>query len=331
MLEQYLENIRTLSKKSEPFATVVVVRREAPSSGKTGDKAVINQSGEVMGWVGGGCVDAIVKKEAEDAMKTGKARLVRIGYAPSTTKEEGVMEYKMTCQSDGAVEVFIDPVLPPPHVVVMGQTAIAKAVVKMSKAAGYRVTAVAPDADLSTFEKVDELITQMNLTQVKTTPATCIVIATQGNQDEVALEQALRKPHAYIGFVASRKKKASVSDYLQQQGLDAQAIAAVKSPAGIDIHAKTPEEVAVSILAEMISVRRTTASMAFAGFENSGNEAAKPTIYINPVCGVAVDTSNPRHVVEYAGEKVYFCCDGCKVKFELEPGRYVKAGESSPE
>ena len=104
----------------------------------------------------------------------------------------------------------------------------------------------------------------------------------------------------------------------------AQAIAAVNTPGGIDSPAKPSDEVAVSFSAEMISVRRTRASMAFAGFENSGNEAAKPTIYINPVCGVAVDMNNPRHVVEYEGEKVYFCCDGCKVKFELEPGSDVE-------
>ena len=114
MLESFLDKGQELRKRNEPFAIAVVVRREAPSSGKTGDKAIINKFGEIIGWVGGGCVRAILIKEAEDAMKTGIARLVRIGKSLTQSQQEGVMEYKMTCQSEGLVEVFIEPVLHPP-------------------------------------------------------------------------------------------------------------------------------------------------------------------------------------------------------------------------
>ncbi len=171
--QQYLDKLLDLQKKAEPFAMAIVVRREAPSSGKLGDKAVINKFGEIFGWVGGGCVKAIMIKEAEDAMKTGKARLVIIGKSLSNSKCGDVMEYKMTCQSDGTVEVFIEPVLPQPHLVVMGKTAIAKALAKIARAAGYRVTAVAQEAKPDTFGQVDELITQLKLDQVKTTPCIC--------------------------------------------------------------------------------------------------------------------------------------------------------------
>jgi xanthine dehydrogenase accessory factor len=326
MLEQFLKNTIDLKKKNEPFAIAVVVRREAPSSGKVGDKALVNKHGEMIGWVGGGCVKGILVKEAEDAMRSGKARLVKIGKSLIPSNQEGVMEYKMTCQSEGTVEVFIEPVLPQPHLVVMGKSAIAKALVKMAGIAGYRITGVAQDANLSTFEKVDELITQVNLANVKTSPASFIVVATQGEGDEKALTEALQKDCAYLGFVASKKKMVAVATYLQDSGIDKTKIDAIVSPAGIDINAKQPEEVAISILAQMIQLQNSaSARPVFTQFESTKEDGGKaPVYYINPVCGVPVDMNNPKHVVEYKNEKIYFCCDGCKVKFDAEPDRYMK-------
>jgi xanthine dehydrogenase accessory factor len=326
MLSKFLEKTQELSRKNEPFALAVVVRREEPSSGKVGDKAVINKFGEIIGWVGGGCVRAIIIKEAEDAMKTGQARLVRIGKNTGTVNAKGTIEYKMTCQSEGTVEVFIEPVLPAPHLVVVGKSAIARALVKMAKTAGYRITAMANDARPDTFEGPDQLITQLSFAQVKTDPSTSIVVATQGEQDEKALEMALQQQYAYLGFVASQKKKTSVMAYLADAGLDATRINAIESPAGIDIKAKRPEEVAISILAAMILRRNTLpADFSFTKFDETRAEAGKPAFYINPVCGVPVDINNPKHVVDYHGEKVYFCCDGCHTKFIAEPERYMKA------
>jgi xanthine dehydrogenase accessory factor len=326
LLKNFLHTTLEFTKKNEPFAIAIVVRRDSPSSGKTGDKAVINKYGEMTGWVGGGCVNAILIKEAEDAMRTGKARLVKIGKSLIAQKQEGVMEYKMTCQSEGTVEVFIEPVLPLPHLLVMGKTAIAKALVKMAKLAGYRVTAVAVDAKPTTFDQVDELITQINLEKVQTNAATFIVVATQGEQDEASLEQALKKEYAYIGFVASQKKKEAVFEYLKGVGIDEKKITTIHSPAGIDINAKKPEEVSISILAEIVQIQNTHPSpQVFTHFAETRAEAGKPKFYINPVCGVPVDVSSPKHIIEYKNEKVYFCCDGCKVKFEAEPDKYITA------
>jgi xanthine dehydrogenase accessory factor len=325
MLDQFLKNTDLLRKKNEPFALAMVVRRDAPSSGKVGDKAVINKHGEMIGWVGGGCVKGILIKEAEDAMRTGKARLVKIGKSLTTLKQDGVMEYKMTCQSEGTVEVFIEPILPKPHIVVIGKSAIAKALVKMAAVAGYRITGVAQDADLTTFEKVDELITQVKLTNVKTTVATCIVVVTQGEGDEKALTEALQKDYAYLGFVASKKKMISVAAYLESSGFDKKKIETITSPAGIDINAKQPEEVAISILAQIIQAQNSaTAPGIFQQYETTKEDGGKaPVYYINPVCGVPVDMNNPKHLVEYKNEKIYFCCDGCKVKFDAEPEKYM--------
>ena len=326
MPENLILKAQELQKNNEPFATATVVWREAPSSAKTGDKAIINKFGDLIGWVGGGCVKGIIIKEAEDAMKSGKARLVKISPAGSSEKQEGIMEYKMTCMSEGSVDVFIEPNLPPPHLVVIGKSAIAKALVKMAKTAGYRVTAVAPDATPATFEKVDELFTQLNLQQVKIHAATSILVATQGEQDEAALEMALQQQCAYIGFVASRKKKASVFEYLSQHGIDKNLLARVMSPAGLDINAKKPEEVAISILAEIIQVQNSAAiGIGFTRYEEAfGSSGSSAKFYINPVCGIPIDTANPKHIVDYNGEKVYFCCDGCKVKFDAEPEKYMK-------
>lgn len=326
MYEDFFDKLAELRKRNEPFVIATVVRRESPSSGKRGDKAIVDKYGGITGWIGGGCVKGIILKEADDAVKSGQSRLVKVGRSLASERQDGVVDYKMTCMSEGTIEVFIEPVLPSPHIVVMGKTAIAKALVKIAKTAGYRVTAVAAEATPTTFDKVDELITQIKLDQVKISSSSSIVVCTQGEQDEEALEQALKQKCAYIGFVASRKKKAGVFEYLQQQGIDEKRLAIIKSPAGIDITAKKPEEVAISILAEIIHVQNNRP--ADTGYFNEQmNEtqikAIKPSYYINPVCNMPVDKISPKHIIEYKDEKVYFCCDGCKEKFEAEPEKYM--------
>jgi xanthine dehydrogenase accessory factor len=325
MLDRFLEKAQELRKNNEPFAIAMVVRREVPSSGKTGDKAIINKFGEIIGWVGGGCVKSIIVKEAEEAMKSGKPRLVKIGNSNPVPEQDGVIAYKMTCHSEGTVEVYIEPELPAPHLVVMGNSAIARALVKIGKAAGYRVTVVAPDVKPGSFEKVDELITQLNLQQVKTGRSSFIVVATQGEQDEAALEQALSKNSSYIGFVSSRRKKVQVMSYLQKTGIDQKRLDDIYSPAGVDINAKTPEQVAISILAEIIRIQTSLpAAIGFTEYAETREEAGKQKFYINPVCGVPIDMNSPKHIVDYKGELVYFCCDGCKVKFDADPEKYMK-------
>jgi xanthine dehydrogenase accessory factor len=329
MFDTFISEAEMLRKRNEPFAVAIVVRRDAPSSGKVGDKAVINRFGNIFGWVGGGCVKGILVKEAEDAMRTGKPRLVRVGKTLNPSNQDGVMEYKMTCQSDGALEIFVEPVLPKPHLLVIGKSVIAKALVKLGHASGYRITGVAEGADLSTFEKVDELITQLNLANVATTASTCIVVVTQGEGDEKALSEALKKQRGYLGFVASRKKMASLQTYLADAGFSGNDIQSITAPAGLDINAKRPEDVAISILAQLVQVRQKNPEgmMDFSGFNwpTDQNDKPSPVYYINPVCGIPVDIHHPKHVIEYKGENVYFCCDGCKVKFEAAPDKYMKA------
>ncbi len=324
MFDEFYNKSEALRKQNDLFATATVVRREAPCSGRSGDKAIIDQYGEITGWIGGGCVKGIVLKEAEDAMKTGVARLVKVGKSYTLNKEDGVNEYKMTCMSEGTVEIFIEPVLPASHLVVIGKTVIAKALVKIAKAAGYKVTAVAPEAKPATFEKVDMLITQLSLQPVKISAATAIVICTQGENDAEALQLVVDQPCFYKGFVASAKKKTALFESLIEKGFKKEKINEIHSPAGININAKKPEEVAISILSEIIKEQNNLPVSGFMAFNQTGPQSGRPTYYINPVCGIPVDMNSPKHIVEYNGEKIYFCCDGCKVKFDAEPHKYVK-------
>jgi xanthine dehydrogenase accessory factor len=322
MFDVFIQKVEEYRRQNEPFATAIVVRREAPSSGKAGDKAVINKYGEIYGWIGGGCTKSIILNEAEKAMKDGKPRFVRVS-PDDTENAEGITAYRMTCHSGGAVDVFIEPVLPRPHLVVLGKSAIARALVKLAKSIDYRVTAVAADAGIDTFEEVDELHTKMELQGVRVGPRTFFVVATQGEEDEKALLATLSEDRPYIAFVASRRKRDVLFDYLKSEGIPEERLSAVHTPAGLDIQAKLPEEVAISILAEVIQTLRTS-DIEFTTFHRERTATGKDQMYINPVCGIPVDPASAKHVLEYGKEKVYFCCDGCKISFEKDPGKYMK-------
>ena len=320
MFNHFLEEARRLYQMKEPFAIAFVVNRQAPSSGKPGDKAVIEKNGTVNGWIGGGCTRGIVVKEATDAIRDGKPRLVRI--SPESTGEpmenSNVKDYRMTCHSGGAVEVYIEPVLPRPQLLVMGKSHVAMALSRLGKAMDYTVTVVSKAADAEMFPDASAIVSQTEIPDGAVYPNTCIVVCTQGENDEDALEQAVRSEAPYIAFVASRRKANGIFHTLRQRGLDFDQLKRVKTPAGLDINAKLPEEVAVSILAEIIAFMRSE--------EAAGElaaEAANPDIFINPVCNIPVSKSTAKHVITYKGENYYFCCDGCRTTFEKEPEKYA--------
>jgi xanthine dehydrogenase accessory factor len=322
MLDEFIKKLAEYRQANEPFATALVVRRQAPSSGKAGDKALINKYGEIFGWIGGGCTKAIIVSEAEKAMRDGKARLVRVSPEAQAGDTEGIVAYTMTCHSGGAVDVYIEPVLPKPQLLVMGKSAIAQALVKLGKAIDYRVTALAPGAAPDTFPGVDALHTQLNLDGLRFQPHSFLVVATQGEQDEEALIEALKDERPYVAFVSSRKKRDAVFEYLRAAGVPDKRLSKVHSPAGLDIGARLPEEVAVSILAEIIHTLRTAQSE-FTDYQSERAGADKPRMYVNPVCGIPVDPLTAKHVIRYLEENVYFCCDGCKIAFEQEPEKYL--------
>jgi xanthine dehydrogenase accessory factor len=261
---EIIDWISQMKAKGEPFALATVVRTVAATAVKAGAKAVIRADGTVSeGWIGGGCARAAVLKAARDAIADGKPRLVSV-QPPDILQEQGlrageeragVRFAKNMCPSQGTMDVFIEPVLPRPQIVVCGSSPVAVAIADLARRTGYAVTACAPAAEQSAFAEVDRRIEGYAL-PVSEDGLRFVVISTQGRGDEAALRAALASETDYIAFVGSGKKGAALKAALAADGLDPARLAAVKAPAGLDLGAITPEEIAVSILAEIIAARR---------------------------------------------------------------------------
>ena len=329
MLSEILKEVQGLQQESAPFAIAMVINRVMPSSGKPGDKAIIREDGTVSGWIGGGCTRGIVIKEALDAIEANKPRIVRIHPDGNIESKPGVVDYKMTCHSGGAVELYIEPVLPKPHLLILGKSHIAMALSKVAKTIGYNITVMANGAEKYAFPDAD-LILDKGIQNEALQSNSCIVVCTQGEQDEDALEWAIKSGVSYVSFVSSRKKAHAVFNQLKMRGITIDQLKQIKTPAGLDIGAKTPEEVAISILAELIAHIRNDdfqpieVDRIASNSMTSNSNTSESGIYINPVCGIPVEKSTAKHILEHAGQKVYFCCDGCKVSFEKEPEKYME-------
>ena len=302
-----------------------------------GDKAIIFSDGKMWGWIGGGCAQPVVIKEALKALADGKPRLVRI--SPTAAPEDGIVDYTMTCHSGGTLDIYIEPVLPKPHILVFGRSPIAQTLARLGRAIGYRVSVVAPGADQEQFPDVDLLqtgsnLSELNLNERRNTTDTFIVVSTQGENDEEALEQAARTSAKYVAFVASKVKAQKVIEYLREAGVPSDRVNHIHAPAGLDIHATSPEEIAVSILAEIIQLKGTRAkgvegprSPLAAGFPVLNLPVSHPPAPNNeardPVCGMFVNVSGARHKSAHKGTDVYFCCAGCKQTFDRNPEKYT--------
>ncbi|MEZ4954151.1 MAG: XdhC/CoxI family protein [Saprospiraceae bacterium] len=244
MFNEFLNKSNELYSGNEPFAIAFVVNRQVPSSGKPGDKAVIQKNGVITGWIGGGCTRGIVLKEALLSIKDGKPRLVRISPDGQKLEESNIVAYNMTCHSGGAVEIYIEPVLPKPHLLLMGKSHVAMALNKIGKAMDYKVSVISKGADKIIFPGAD-LIEEGDLKAEHILPNTCIVVCTQGENDELALEQAVKSGVPYVSFVSSRRKANAIFRILKQRGVSFEDLKKIKTPAGLDINAKLPEEVAI--------------------------------------------------------------------------------------
>jgi len=294
MFDTFFGQALRLNENGQAFALAVVVRHEKPSSGKIGDKAVIRADGTIDGWIGGGCVQPVVIREARKALADGRPRFVRI--APSDHEApEGIIEYPMTCHSGGTLDVYIEPVFPKPHLVIFGTSAVAQALTRLGKAIDYRITVIAPEADATQFADADVLLNEINLDEVSLTDATFLIVASQGRNDERALTAAVESNSEYVALVASRKKAEALFGTLRRNRLAEDAIERVRVPAGLDIKAKLPEEIAVSILAEIIQVRRQTVHPeidASSGKRSDGTDGpAAETLHIGEMrCAHCIDT-----------------------------------------
>ena len=257
-----LDLVSRLRAAEEPFALATVVRTVSVTAAKAGAKAVIRPDGSVAaGWIGGGCARGATLKAARAALADGRSRLVSIQPEDLLAQlgvqagddREGVEFASNLCPSKGTMDVFVEPVLPRAALVVLGSSPVALALAELARPLGYSVTLAAPLADLPAIPEVDRFIDGFGV-DAEQRAQRFVVVSTQGKGDEVALKAALAVPADYHGFVGSRRKMAALREKLAAAG--AAALDRVKAPAGLDIGAITPEEIALSILAEITERRR---------------------------------------------------------------------------
>ncbi len=259
-----LDELNALKASGEPFAIATVVRTVALTAAKAGAKALIRRDGTLSaGWIGGGCARAAVLKAACAALNDGRPRLVSVqpgdalqdGGVAAGQRRDGVEFAKNMCPSQGTMDVFVEPVLPKPELLVCGATPVAVALADLGKRLGFLVAVAAPAEDHARFAEIDIAIPSDDLTRL-VGGERYIVVATQGKGDEAALAAALAAPARHVAFVGSHRKAAALRRALAARGADPDRLSALHSPAGLDIGAVTPEEIALSILAEIVQVRR---------------------------------------------------------------------------
>jgi len=286
-----------LGRRGEPFALATVVRCERPTSVKPGAKAIVHANGTVSGWIGGACAEPTVVREALAALRDGQPRLLSLvgegGQRPGRT--EGVLQYPMTCHSGGTLEIYVEPFLPKPALLLLGHGPVLETLAALGRATQFDVSVVDPDAPVRS--------------PLALGPGTFVVVATHGASDEEALTRVLATDVVYVSLVASRRRAAAVVERLKQRGVSPERLGALKAPAGLDIGAVTPEEIAVSIMAEIVQLRRSPKVI--------GAEAERPEEATDPICGMLVDVANARYRTVTTEGTVYFCCAACKEQYDL--------------
>jgi xanthine dehydrogenase accessory factor len=303
-----------LSKRGEAFALATVVWRQGPSSGQQGSRAVITEAGELHGWIGGACAEPVVIREAQRVIADGEARLLLLGTPEQfgAAVPEGMTVVPIACQSEGALEVYIEPVLPAPHLVVVGRSPMAHTLADLARALGWRAV----------------LIDGPDFTSADAGERSMVVVATQGHYDEEAVEQAVAARPAYLGLVGSQRRGTALLGYLAERGVPKDRLDKVRVPAGLDLGRTTHEEIAVAILAELVQLRASGAlprqAAQAAQAAQAGKPAAEAAHQTDPVCGMTVTADRSGKPLEHDGCTYYFCSAGCRRAFENDPAAYLK-------
>jgi xanthine dehydrogenase accessory factor len=285
-----------------------VVRVEPPTSARPGDKAVITADGRLRGWIGGSCSEPVVRREALRALAEGTPQLVRIVAAEEVrqTRKRGELMVATTCPSGGSLDIFIEPRVPRPLLLVFGETPVAETLTKLAELTGFRSRSV----------------TQAELATLSVPPTDAwAVVATMGHYDEDALEAALAHPDLDVSLIASTRRAAAVRGALLARGLDEQALGRLRTPAG-KVRGVTQEEIALLALAEVITARRRR------GQPRSKPEAANVVFATDQVCGMTVDPLTTTHKLAHLGTTYWFCSAGCQAEFEKAPERYLRPIEA---
>ena len=313
----WIHRAAELEKKSVPFAIATVIDTVAPTSAKPMAKAIITIDGKMEGWIGGGCAKDTIIDEALHCLKTGMASVLRL--SPEQLAD-GKVSYKkevfLTCESGGTLEFHIEPVLPMTKLVIYGNTPTVKALSKMGEHLGYEVYALAPG--ISKMDLPDGVIKKEEFSIIE---GQCVaIVATQGDGDLKALRAAVASKPEFLSLIASKKKTNTLLKQLENEGIEKDIIGSIKFPAGLDIGAITPQEIAVSIMAELVQQKRAVAQREEIILEVKDTENGKEQ---DPICGMLVDPQTADSFFEHDGVNYYFCCGGCKEKFEAEPAAYI--------
>ena len=297
-----LEQAAELARRGEEFALATVVWRQGPSSSHQGSRAIVTGSGEVHGWIGGACAEPAVIREAQRAIGDGEPRLLLLGTPEQFgAVPEGMTVIPISCQSDGAMEVYIEPVASSPHLVVVGRSPLAHTLHELALAVGWRSDLI----DVGDFaaDAVDA--------------RAVVVVATQGHGDEEAMEEAVRAEPAYLGLVASRRRGEAVLGYLADRGAPSDVLGRVRVPVGLDLGPTSHREIAVAILAELVQLRAAGALGT-----HHADRPAPPAQAIDPVCGMTVAADDTTRPFVHEGVTYHFCSAGCRGAFEQDPAAY---------
>ena len=306
--------------RDEPFVLATVVRVERPSSGRPGFKAIVRANGELIGWLGGSCAEAVLVSEGLRALRDGLPRMMRLTPTPRRGLPlEGIVEHVMECASGGTMDIFLEPHLPKPHLVVVGESPVVRALMDLARILDYRIVHVTLEPGGAAGND-DRVIRDLAGLAEVVTPDTYAVVATMGKYDETALTHLARTPAAYVGLVASRRRAAAVLEALREAGVEEATRARIQSPAGLDLSAETPKEIALSILAQIVQVRRTAAPRELPVSANPKLDAKETDV----VCGMQVDRDSPVRTT-HEGRVFLFCSEGCRTRFLKAPEAYGRA------
>jgi xanthine dehydrogenase accessory factor len=328
---EFHDRIARLAREGRLFAVATVVGRRAPVSAHLGDHAIVFADGRMEGFVGGACSHEIVRTQGLAVLAAGQGRIVSI--RPDAANVESAADrvvVPMTCASEGAVDVYIEPFVPPRLLVVAGATPIAAALARVARSLDYRVIRVVDARERADIESdaatlgytVASIEDTGALDQFLKRPETgrddrAVVVASQGHYDEDALAPALKNGVPYVALVASRARGTSVRQLLEDQGVP--NLTTLRNPAGLDLGAKTAPEIALSILAEIVQLARREASHVGAGHARPLHVSTS----IDPVCHMEVDVATARHTADVDGVTYYFCSAGCKARFVRQPHEFL--------
>lgn len=322
-----LRRAAELSERGDPFVLATVVGRTPPSSARVGRKALVRADGTLEGWLGGSCIEPVVRREARAALRERRSRYV-ILTPDGEADRPGASVHPMTCHSGGTVEIFVEPQLPVPALTLFGDSPVNRALCRLGPVAGLRVEVVGaedPEAfpEARTLESLDTVGGGDGGPGVER----YAVVATMGDWDEDAVRQALDAGARYVGLVASPARAEEVRRRVEDGG--ASWDERVRSPAGLDLGAEEPGEIAVTILAEVIAARRSarTAEGALETGDASGPEDEAPDVAVDPVCGMEVDVTESGHVYVHRGTTYHFCCAGCRETFAEDPEAWIETVE----